>query len=563
MTDRQATPDALPLIEALFNGTIDDAGFDRLDALLREDDRVRELYRSMANLQAALPSIVGEAPRLNLQIAESDQSPVNEAEALSQSELLQMLVLSEQRAQAVTRSESSEPVSAHTPARERRRAGLTRHDFIAAGSYLFRHAFTPHRVAILATAAALVLGVLLTIVLLSEPDGNGSIADAPDTAEAPDAPASVDETMRIDPSIRPVVATLTATHHAVWSNTSAEGASALGSLQPGSQLHPGDRITLTQGFAEITTKDGAIAILQAPATVELIDHDNAIRLHAGKLVGICETESSKGFVVRTDQADIIDVGTRFGVQHATGLTQVSVLEGHVIAQPRHEDAAAAVSLVAGQHAQLSDALGRVVLIDTPRSGFVANWSHVSLQPRLSGEVRYEAQMPPSLMPGDYEGDLPVLYTEKTGVQLPAAFEVSLSETGEYPHNVPYGPVQIGKDQLLDCYLVHFDPPGEINAARFKEPHTRTGTIQFDRPIVGVITMADHMLASAEALDRLEVQYRPSQEEDGAGNFGSLGVTSGAFDTIRISEDRKTLDFTLRVGPYTDQFRILLQANASP
>jgi hypothetical protein len=119
---------------------------------------------------------------------------------------------------------------------------------------------------------------------------------------------------------KPVLATLTAQHNATWTE---------GALAPGSPLHAGDRLTLTAGFAEITTNRGAVAILEAPATIELLNNDNALHLHAGKLVGICETESAKGFVVRTPHMDITDLGTRFGVDANSITTEVHVLQGEI------------------------------------------------------------------------------------------------------------------------------------------------------------------------------------------------------------------------------------------
>ncbi|MFK7788497.1 MAG: LamG-like jellyroll fold domain-containing protein [Phycisphaeraceae bacterium] len=133
----------------------------------------------------------------------------------------------------------------------------------------------------------------------------------------PVAPA-VDIAQLVTPSVeRSVVATITATHNAVWT------------AQPDEDLYPGDRLTLTAGFAEITTKRGAVAVLEAPATIELID-ENAVRLHVGRLVGICETDASQGFLVRTDHADVVDLGTEFGVEaSASEGTSVSVFDGDV------------------------------------------------------------------------------------------------------------------------------------------------------------------------------------------------------------------------------------------
>jgi len=198
---------------------------------------------------------------------------------------------------------------------------LSGHDFAAAASYLLRHALLS-RPAILAYAAAV---ILLAAIVLNPWSGNDS-TDAPLADHTPNKPAaSTESTPRGS-----AVATLTATHNAVWASPQAEGASAPGSLTPGSKLHPNQRLTLTAGFAEITTHRGAIAILQAPATIEFTDHDNALQLHTGKLVGICETESSKGFLVHTPHMDITDLGTEFGVSVERGQgCEVYVFDGSV------------------------------------------------------------------------------------------------------------------------------------------------------------------------------------------------------------------------------------------
>lgn len=122
-----------------------------------------------------------------------------------------------------------------------------------------------------------------------------------------------------------VVAALTDAKNAAWETEAGDEID----LPLNTLMTRGQYLTLTQGFAEITTKRGAIAVLEAPATIELIDIPNAIRLHAGKMVGICETETSKGFLVRTPHMDIFDVGTKFGVTASETAVDVSVLVGEV------------------------------------------------------------------------------------------------------------------------------------------------------------------------------------------------------------------------------------------
>ncbi|MBX2850109.1 MAG: hypothetical protein KTR15_00020 [Phycisphaeraceae bacterium] len=175
-------------------------------------------------------------------------------------------------------------------------------------------------------AAALLLGMVLTAVLL--PSSN-----APNPQEivenTPNKPAaSTPPTPRGFTPIAIPVATLTATHQATW------GGPASAAPAQGDTLTSNQRLTLTAGFAEITTNRGAIAILQAPATIELLNNGNALRLHAGKLVGKCDSDSSKGFTVHAPGIDVVDLGTVFGVAAgADVMTSVLVLDGSVTVHP--------------------------------------------------------------------------------------------------------------------------------------------------------------------------------------------------------------------------------------
>ena len=238
--------------------------------------------------------------------------------------------------------------------------GLTKKKLANAAAYLLHHTFTPKRIAVIA-AAAVLLGVVLTMVLIGNPDPDPLATDHPNDSIEP-GPAG--------PALKNPVATLTATHNAQWA-----GGPASAGLGIGDELHPNQTLTLTAGFAEITTSQGAVAILEAPATIELTHNNNALRLHAGKLVGICETDSSKGFVVKTTQADIVDLGTRFGVVASrTGTTEVHVIEGIVEVAPAsttHATSAKPQRLIAGQALQAKGDADDFVVIETDAERFAA------------------------------------------------------------------------------------------------------------------------------------------------------------------------------------------------
>jgi len=307
----------------------------------------------------------------------------------------QLMVAAQQEADAsavlellLEQEEKAEPIelvslstAQDTPQKDDPNA-LSAHDFAAAGSYLLRHALLS-KPAILAYAAAV---VLLAAIVLNPWGGRDDSNDAPIADNTADESNDPIEPGPVDPALNNPVATLTATHDAQWT-----GGPASAGLGIGDELHPNQRLTLTAGFAEITTAQGAIAILQAPATIELT-YNNAVRLHTGKLVGICETDASKGFVVRTPHLEVTDLGTRFGVDASDrNVTQVHVIEGEVQVARQHASSSAVVreNLVAGDAvlaSSSSDELTRIQTNDlrfatllafdadlSERRGLVAHW----------------------------------------------------------------------------------------------------------------------------------------------------------------------------------------------
>ncbi|MEO0475049.1 MAG: hypothetical protein AAF085_03620, partial [Planctomycetota bacterium] len=89
---------------------------------------------------------------------------------------------------------------------------LTLQKYASALSYVLRHTFTPKRVAVLTTAAALLFGVVLTIVMLTGPAENERVAVVPDGSSL-DVEA---------PFVQHLVATLTAERNAAWQQPGGE-----------------------------------------------------------------------------------------------------------------------------------------------------------------------------------------------------------------------------------------------------------------------------------------------------------------------------------------------------
>jgi hypothetical protein len=120
------------------------------------------------------------------------------------------------------------------------------------------------------------------------------------------------------------VARITATRNCMW----AEAAKNLGF---GSRLSPGQRLDLATGLVEITFNDGAVVVLEGPATFD-VDSPGKAELHEGRLAAVVP-ERAHGFQVATARLNVVDLGTEFGLMaEREGTTEIHVFNGLVKAQ---------------------------------------------------------------------------------------------------------------------------------------------------------------------------------------------------------------------------------------
>jgi len=101
-------------------------------------------------------------------------------------------------------------------------------------------------------------------------------------------------------------------------------------LQTGQRLGA-QRIRLQSGIVQITYDSGVVALLAGPADLEMTGPKHAY-LHEGRVV-LRVPPSAIGYTIETAEANVIDLGTEFGVQaNASVGTDVQVYEGEVIAE---------------------------------------------------------------------------------------------------------------------------------------------------------------------------------------------------------------------------------------
>jgi len=390
-----------------------------------------------------------------------------------------------------------------------------------------------------AAAAAVLLGLtLLIVVYTSHHGGEGrELAQSP-TASDVDAQG-------------PPVATLTALAAARWESNVGTGSPGIGDA-----LYSGQRLTLERGFAEITTNRGAIARIQAPASFELIDHDNAIRLHSGKIVGVCETEASIGFLVRTPHMDITDLGTRFGVDATLAEeTEVHVIDGEVkVALPSTRAKPVERVLLANQAvAARQDRRAFVaVAADAQRFAAIDRVEKPEAIRQITGALRPVAA---SAFMGKHAAQWPAsedafVFEEFAG-RLASDLNADMVLPGDYK--------QIPSERIQDTRIPAGSAVRSYILIKTPNPDRQNdyvrGSVTFDEEILGIIVQQRSSEAFANAVSPSQV-FASDQ-----GAAGWIDVYHPD-DALVLSQDKRTIQFAFDTIQATDTIRVLVRDKQS-
>lgn len=167
---------------------------------------------------------------------------------------------------------------------------------------------------------------------------------------------------------RPEVARITATRNSLWAN---------GAQNPGygSRLISGQRLELTTGLVEITFDDGAVVVLEGPATFD-VDSPGKAELHEGRLAAVVP-ERAHGFQVATARLNVVDLGTEFGLMaEREGTAEIHVFNGLVKAQllDEHGRQVRTMELNTAQAARIEPAAAVVARIPARDDEFVRSLS---------------------------------------------------------------------------------------------------------------------------------------------------------------------------------------------
>ena len=94
----------------------------------------------------------------------------------------------------------------------------------------------------------------------------------------------------------------------------------------GGALEPG-WLRLEAGLAQVVFYSGARVVIEGPAELQLVSPNEAV-CPAGRLLAEVP-QAARGFRLKTDQLNVVDLGTAFGIDATPGQTEVHVFKGKV------------------------------------------------------------------------------------------------------------------------------------------------------------------------------------------------------------------------------------------
>ncbi len=307
-------PELMELLGSLCNGPLSDAEQDRLEALLLNDADARATYLSYLNLHASLQRYCFSQTPMSALDDEAFESEVSEGVAAEKA----LDFSAGQQGDAI--AGQGEPSLVRTAASGRWDESMRRPLYVS-----------------LSVAACAVVVVLAVLAIMHRPERT-----ARDIAgQEGDEPAA--------PQIAALVAGM----------ADCEWAAGSPALESGNQVPLDKRFEMTSGLIKLVFGRRARCVLEGPAVFRVVSADS-IRIESGRVAAEVPV-SAVGFTVGTPWADVVDLGTEFGVGvDANGPMAVHVFKGKVQVKPLVEGLSPQ-TLTAGQAIQL-EARGETLFV---------------------------------------------------------------------------------------------------------------------------------------------------------------------------------------------------------
>ena len=170
-------------------------------------------------------------------------------------------------------------------------------------------------------------------------------------------------------------------------------------IQPGESIKAG-HLTLERGIVRLDFANGATIAVEGPAKIEVVDEMRVVLLRG--VVTATIPESAVGFVVDTDTAHIVDLGTAFGVSVGDdGTTDVCVFDGEVTVTGKARPSSQPALVREGEAVRASESSPTVDSADYEVTAFENAWPVNSGVLQTTGSIRFVSPGP-DFHPGNYE-----------------------------------------------------------------------------------------------------------------------------------------------------------------
>lgn len=312
-------------------------------------------------------------------------------------------------------------------------------------------------------------------------------------------------------------------------------------------------VRLSLGMAKIDFTNGASVTVIGPVDFEIVDAMNTRLLFGSLSANI--PESAHGFEVLTEAAQVVDLGTAFGVSVSEdGVTDVAVFEGKVEVKPTEASPSAPPQLLkAGKAVRAKKGVATLESAKFDPRQFEKSWRLAAGVVSMSGVFKFAAPGPWQIQ--EFKDDQAiVIFPEQNEVLLTNSLAVDVAAPGSYNKDLTKQRARIEKGTQVRSYLIQFNPKHRKQTAGLR----RSGKIRFQGKIVGLIYRSDRLRKTDELLGIPGADYGKGRR----GLEGSITETTTKFadhDALRFFDDQRSLKVGLETGRDVDQVRVLVEA----
>ncbi|EMI57059.1 FecR protein [Rhodopirellula sallentina] len=310
---------------------------------------------------------------------------------------------------------------------------------------------------------------------------------------------------------------------------------------------------LTHGVVRLEMGGGSIVSVAAPASFQVID-GSSIDLESGKLVARMLREEST-LEVKAGDLLVRDRGKAFGMEaNRNGTIDVTALDGGVEIRPFNQIDSRRITYERGMSIEYSGRSKRVSEVPFDATKYEEIWPLAAGVDEVSDLIEF---VPPaaSLDITSLQDDHKLfLIAEQLDRQVEQEIPFAVLEPGLDWPKVKGPRRSIEPGETLSSYLLVYQPLAPTDPT-IERRISRSGSITFENPIRGVSIWRNQLKRTDKVFGLPDVDYSAIEFRHLEDKATEEGLLSG--DTIVISEDGRTINFTFHVGAGRDHLRIFV------